>query len=1182
MPLRWGVVCLWMIAGIGVWGAAPARAQDPVYDESGGQYGRGFFAPLPFEAIDVVTGNLMLKFTDLALPGNAGSTLAIVRTYNSRDAKWRFGVGGVPLYFLFNPSNPDLSDVDFVTADGARHNAAGAGATTLTREFWQFTKATRVLEMPNGIVATYGHLITDVGAYLTEIRDPFDNVITLNWQSGTDTLLSIVQDLGFNQVRTITFNGWTSDMTATMSFDGRTWTYEWNLMSGTAILTKVTPPAGGQWHFSYVLDSEGAVKLQSLTTANGGTVSYTWGTDTFPTTPANRVVVRSRTTGGRAPAGTWDLDWFDTGRQLVINGPANRLIYETEVVEDVPVATKRTVATLQGTPLETETMTYDDTLPHPIEPRPAIKTRVIDRGGQIYTTTYTYDSANWANYGQPTRIVESGHLTRTTDITYDHNFAKYIRGRVASVTVDGIGVRSFAYNSVTGFVDAATSLGVTTLFGPTPSGNIDHARDALNRRTNFYYGWGVMSGSDSPISTTFVTRTINHDGTVASETISNISTTSYGYDGAGRVTSVSTNTPGQVPVTTTYTVSNGAWVSTTTTRGSVWVTTEIDGWGRPVHTSDSTGVHSRVVYDGAGRQTYASRPYGTGVAEVGVDYTYDSLGRVASAIRHDGTGAYFDYPGLSVVRNEQQSAGVWRATSSQYRGFGSPGDARLWKVVDHAGATWTYFHDSLGNLTGVDSNMGAYRTWDYSPQGWPLQFTQLESGTTSYQYDGVGNVTYAQDARGPSFGVSYQYDSHNRVTLVNAPGTTDDVSTAYDAVGRVSAVSSAAVQSTFAYDAGSRLTGRTDVIGGHSFAQTFAYNGHDNLTQANYPRSGRKVFYDYDAQQRLTAVRTQVGTGPITTLAHTFVYRGDGTLVSYAFGNGQTASTTLDARQRPEHWVNGPLDVTYAYDYVGNIKSITDPRSGQSSQFSYDLLDRLTTVTGFGATSFTYTGTGDRLTAGTVNFHYNAKQQLASLSGGASGSFTYDDIGSLTSDPSGAAYTYTTHAMLKTSTLNSQTTSYQYGGSGQRAIKTGPNGVPHLFVYGAGGELIAEYRVGGPDVQLVREYVYLGGQLLASFEPAAVAPPPLSVGLLTPTQGQTVGYGQGLTLTATASAGGGLTIARVEYYNGGVFIGQSSTAPYSVPWNNLPLPAGAFTFIARVVTTDGRAVSSAPVTITVQ
>ena len=38
----------------------------------------------PFEHVDPFSGNLLLTFTDLVLPGNAGLNLVVQRTYNSK------------------------------------------------------------------------------------------------------------------------------------------------------------------------------------------------------------------------------------------------------------------------------------------------------------------------------------------------------------------------------------------------------------------------------------------------------------------------------------------------------------------------------------------------------------------------------------------------------------------------------------------------------------------------------------------------------------------------------------------------------------------------------------------------------------------------------------------------------------------------------------------------------------------------------------------------------------------------------------------------------------------------------------------------------------------------------------------------------------------------------------------
>ena len=71
---------LWAAALVG----STAWAADPVIDGKGFGPNRELVSQLPFEHVDPMTGNLLLTFTDLELPGNGGFDLRIQRTYNSK------------------------------------------------------------------------------------------------------------------------------------------------------------------------------------------------------------------------------------------------------------------------------------------------------------------------------------------------------------------------------------------------------------------------------------------------------------------------------------------------------------------------------------------------------------------------------------------------------------------------------------------------------------------------------------------------------------------------------------------------------------------------------------------------------------------------------------------------------------------------------------------------------------------------------------------------------------------------------------------------------------------------------------------------------------------------------------------------------------------------------------------
>jgi hypothetical protein len=65
--------------------SAPAQADGLAFFNARGiDPTRGSVSELPFEHIDPLTGNLVLNFTDLTLPGDGGFDLRIQRTYSSK------------------------------------------------------------------------------------------------------------------------------------------------------------------------------------------------------------------------------------------------------------------------------------------------------------------------------------------------------------------------------------------------------------------------------------------------------------------------------------------------------------------------------------------------------------------------------------------------------------------------------------------------------------------------------------------------------------------------------------------------------------------------------------------------------------------------------------------------------------------------------------------------------------------------------------------------------------------------------------------------------------------------------------------------------------------------------------------------------------------------------------------
>lgn len=171
------------------------------------------------------------------------------------------------------------------------------------------------------------------------------------------------------------------------------------------------------------------------------------------------------------------------------------------------------------------------------------------------------------------------------------------------------------------------------------------------------------------------------------------------------------------------------------------------------------------------------------------------------------------------------------------------------------------------------------------------------------------------------------------------------------------------------------------------------------------------------------------GQGERTFAAHV-AYHPSGAVRSFQYLNANDQAIahetiTFDERFRPRRVLSGPLDLTYGYDRVGNVRSITDPRPDRGSEFWYDDLDRLETVTGFGAMTYTYDDAGNRLTKGGIQFTYDpSTKRLHTINDPPGGTFTYDHVGSLTGGPQNETYTYTALNMLASATVGGVTSSY--------------------------------------------------------------------------------------------------------------------------------------------------------------
>jgi RHS repeat-associated protein len=219
-------------------------------------------------------------------------------------------------------------------------------------------------------------------------------------------------------------------------------------------------------------------------------------------------------------------------------------------------------------------------------------------------------------------------------------------------------------------------------------------------------------------------------------------------------------------------------------------------------------------------------------------------------------------------------------------------------------------------------------------------------------------------------------------------------------------------QTTYAYDVMDNLTGATQGVQSRAFSYdslgnllsaatpeagtvTNAYNSF-NLVSTRTDNRGVITSYSYDTLNRLTQVSYNVGTtGVPATSTVTLAYgtsassNNKGRLTSMTDGTGSEAYTynalgRVTALTKTIGTKAYPL--SYAYDIVGSLKSVTYP-SGRVVTQGFDTLERLQQVSSSGTnyvsgigynsawepTSFNY---GNGVAA---SFGYNSRMQLASL-----------------------------------------------------------------------------------------------------------------------------------------------------------------------------------------------------------
>lgn len=603
-------------------------------------------------------------------------------------------------------------------------------------------------------------------------------------------------------------------------------------------------------------------------------------------------------------------------------------------------------------------------------PRRVAEVEVL-QGGETYTSVYAYgldaDASNYS-FGNPVSQSASSTLgggTRTTSTTYEHNTTNWILGLPLVQTVNGKPLVQLTFDANGNITQYRRTGETKATLGYNAQGLLSSYQDAVGRQTLITgYHRGVPTSLTRPDGVS-VTRTVDDNGWVTSQTDGNGVTTGFSHNSMGWLTGIDRVSPWS---DTAISYSGlGAGVVQTSTRGDMRTVTTYDRYHRPVMTEqiDLTGAASSVYntfqYDGLGRTVFASLPSFAPSGAPGVATTYDALGRVlTSTMTADSAVTTYAYgPNNSVTVTDPEN----NATTTLSSGFAGPDDGNPLTILQPEGVTTTMTYDIWGNLLTATQG-GFTQSWAYDSQLRLCRHRTPESYGDLFAYNAADElIAMEEGASATSCGsitsanaINYTYDDMGRVTLIDYPAGTPDVAMSYDNNGNMLTNHRGGAQWSYTYNSANQPTAEVLSIDGRTYSVINYFNSDGHLFRRFLP--SLSVDYDLDGFGRQTQAAWDYGNVVYATGAQ---YTADGQIEGFTYGNGKTFAAQFNARQEmTRQTVAGTggtiIDLSYNRDANGRITDVFDTlATGQNRDFTYDGLGRLINADGpWGAGSFVY------------------------------------------------------------------------------------------------------------------------------------------------------------------------------------------------------------------------------------
>jgi RHS repeat-associated protein len=296
--------------------------------------------------------------------------------------------------------------------------------------------------------------------------------------------------------------------------------------------------------------------------------------------------------------------------------------------------------------------------------------------------------------------------------------------------------------------------------------------------------------------------------------------------------------------------------------------------------------------------------------------------------------------------------------------------------------------------------------------------------------------------------------------------------------GRLTTVTDTSGTTKFYYDKLGRITQTVKTVDGVSYTTSSSYDAMGRPTGITYPDPGQEtVTYQYDTGGNLDNVvgyaryssYNALGQAGLLTYAN-----GDNTVYLFDPYTKRPFSITTNSQAQ-----GGLQNLTYAYDNVGNIRTITDLMNATSTQnFQYDELNRIRQAqsTAYSILSYSFDAIGNMTynsQVGSYSYPPPGYARPHAVTQAGANSYSYDGNGNMTGR-NGATLTYDYDNRLSGLVNGGTTTTFVYDSAGGRVKKTSSS-ITTLYI----GNLY-ECTSG-----VCTKHIFAGGSRIVSKKPTA-------------------------------------------------------------------------------------------------